>query len=240
MGEHERFSGASSSLGYFYQCRYALLGALRRLREGDHITISIETLDDVAFDTDGGAVEILQTKHHITTHANLTDASPDLWKTLRIWVEGQSEGIIPQDAHFYLITTAVCGDGTAAAYLRAESRDEVRALHRLDTTASTSTNRTNSAAYLVFGSLSARERAQLVKSITILDGSPSIAELDIQLREAVFFAAERKFLKAYLQRLEGWWFGRVVKHLQIGFRGPILGEELEAETRPHSGTVQRG
>lgn len=108
MGEHGRYSGASSSLGYFYQCRYALLGALRRLREGEYISISMETLDDVAFHTDGSSVEILQTKHHITTHANLTDASPDLWKTLRIWIEGQSEGNIPQNAQFYLITLTRC------------------------------------------------------------------------------------------------------------------------------------
>jgi len=69
----------------------------------------------------------------------------------------------------------------------------------------------------------------LAKTITVLDGSPSIGQLDDQLRQAVFYAVERRFLDSYLQRLEGWWYGRVVKHLLDEHADPILGEELEAE-----------
>jgi hypothetical protein len=228
-GERGQYSAASSSLGYFYQSRYALLEALRRLPEGDRICIGIETLDDVVFQTDGSAVDVLQTKHHINAHASLADASPDLWKTLRIWIEGRSDGTIPQDAQFFLITTAVCSDGTAAAYLRPGNRDEVKALERLAATASTSTSETNAPAYQAFSSLKAEGRALLVKSITVLDGSPSIGQLDDQLRHAVFYAVERRSLDSYLQRLEGWWYGRVVTHLLDDNAGPILGEELEAE-----------
>ncbi len=224
-----KYSAASSSLGYFYQCRYALLEALRRLSEGNPISISIETLDDVVFETDDSAVEVLQTKHHINAHANLTDASPDLWKTLRIWIEGQSDGNIPQDARFFLITTAVCNNGTAAAYLRPGVRDEKKALERLAAAASTSTSETNSPAYRAFRSLKAEDRELLVTSITVLDDSPSIGQLDDQLQQAVFYAVERQFLSSYLQRLEGWWFGRVVKHLLDDNALPIIGEELEAE-----------
>ena len=224
-----KYSAASSSLGYFYQCRYALLEALRRLPEGDSISIDIETLDDVVFETDGSAIDVLQTKHHINSHANLADASPDLWKTLRIWIEGQSDGNIPQDAQFFLITTAVCNDGTAAAYLRPETRDEMKALKGLNATVSTSTNETNLPAYQAFSSLDMKDRERLVTSITVLDGSPSIGQLDDQLQQAVFYAVERQFLDSYLQRLEGWWFGRVIKHLLDNNAGPVLGEELEAE-----------
>ena len=224
-----KYSAASSSLGYFYQCRYALLEALRRLPDGDSICIGIETLDDVAFETADSAVEVLQTKHHINAHANLTDASPDLWKTLRIWIEGQSDSIIPQDAKFFLITTAVCKNGTAAAYLLPKGRDDVKALERLTATATNSTSETNLPAYQVFLSMNAEHREDLVKSITVLDGSPSISQLESQLQQAVFYAVERQYLNAYMQRLEGWWFGRVVKHLNDKKADPILGEELEAE-----------
>ena len=203
--------------------------ALRRLPEGESICIEIETLDDVAFDTADSAVEVLQTKHHINAHANLTDASPDLWKTLRIWIEKQSDGNIPPDAQFFLITTALCKDGTAGAYLCTRGRDVVKALERLTATASNSTSETNYPAYKVFCSMNVQSRERLVKSITVLDGSPSIGELDEQIQEAVFYAVERRFLSAYMQRLEGWWFGRVVKHLQDDEANPILGEELEAE-----------
>ena len=37
-------------------------------------------------------------------------------------------------------------------------------------------------------------------------------------------------MSSYLQRLEGWWYARVVKHLQDATPTPILGEELEAES----------
>ena len=224
-----KYSAASSSLGYFYQCRYALLEALRRLPDGDSICIGIETLDDVAFETADSAVEVLQTKHHINAHANLTDASPDLWKTLRIWIEGQSDSIIPQDAKFFLITTAVCKNGTAAAYLLPKGRDDVKALERLTATATNSTSETNLPAYQVFLSMNAERREDLVKSIAVLDGSPSISQLESQLQQAVFYAVERQYLNAYIQRLEGWWFRRVVNHLNDKKADPILGEELEAE-----------
>lgn len=229
IGERGQYSAASSALGYFYQCRYALLEALRRLPEGDLVCIGIETLDDVVFETEGSAVDVLQTKHHINAHASLADASPDLWKTLRIWMEGQNNGTIPQDAQFFLITTALCGDGTAAAYLRPDGRNEKMALMHLATTASTSTSETNAPAYQAFSSLNFDARVHLIKAVTVLDSSPLIGQLDERLRQAVFFAVERRFLDSYLQRLEGWWYRRVLRHLLDNNAGPILGEELEAE-----------
>jgi len=83
------FSAADSALGYLYQVRIALLWALRRLKLGTDFIVSLETLDDVTFESKGGTVEeLLQTKHHQNRQAVLTDASEDLWKTLRIWFEG--------------------------------------------------------------------------------------------------------------------------------------------------------
>lgn len=231
MPGHDRgeYSAAPSALGYLYQCRYALLEALRRLPEGERVCIGIETLDDVVFEAEGSAVEVLQTKHHINADATLTDASPDLWKTLRIWIEGQADGSIPKDAQFFMVTTALCPAGTAAAYLRPEGRDEEKALERLLHTASTSTSNTNAPAYEAFTSLDASGRERLVREMMVLDGSPPIEQLDEQLRQAVFYAVERGFLDPYLQRLEGWWYRRVLTHLADGDATPILGEELESE-----------
>ena len=225
----DSIAAAPSALGYFCQCRYALLEALRRLPEGERICIGIETLDDVVFETNGSAVDVLQTKHHVNAEATLTDASPDLWKTLRIWIEGQADGTIPRDAQFFMVTTAVCPDGTAAAYLRPVGRDEKRALERLAATASTSTSDTNAPAYRAFSSLDDSGRLRLASAVLVLDGSPSIGQLDDRLRQAVFFAVERRFLDSYLQRLEGWWYRRVLRHLNDCSAAPILGEELESE-----------
>lgn len=227
--ERGQYSAAASTLGYFYQCRYALLAALSRLSEGNRIRMGIETLDDVVFETDGSPLEVFQTKHHINAQASLADASPDLWKTLRIWIDGRCDGSIPADAQLFLITTAQCGDGSAASYLQPTGRDEPKALERLSATASTSTNESNRRAYQAFSALAPDDRAHLLNSITILDASPAINELDEKLRQAVFFAVERQFLDSYLQRLEGWWYRRVLAHLLDDKANPILGEELEAE-----------
>ena len=216
-------------LAIFYQCRYALLEALRRLPGGDRFCVGIETLDDVVFESDGAAVDVLQTKHHINAFASLTDASPDLWKTLRIWIEGQADGSIPQSARFFLITTALCSEGTAASYLRPNGRDEKKALEHLSATALTSTSDTNAPAYRAFSSLDNDARTNLIQSMTVLDSSPQIGHMDDQLRQAVFYAVEQQFLDSYLQRLEGWWYGRVVTHLLDINAGPILVEEIDAE-----------
>ncbi|MCK5193448.1 MAG: hypothetical protein KAQ71_06540, partial [Desulfobulbaceae bacterium] len=82
----DQFSAADPALGYLYQVRCALLWSLQRLKEEATFETSIETLDDVAFEANGTPTELLQTKHHKNKGANLTDASPDLWKTIRIWI----------------------------------------------------------------------------------------------------------------------------------------------------------
>lgn len=102
MEEDKAFShsAASSALGYLYQVRYALLKALRRLRNSQEFLVNIETLDDIVFDAQGQPTELLQTKHHVNNTADLTDASPDLWKSVRIWCERLVANELPDDALF--------------------------------------------------------------------------------------------------------------------------------------------
>ena len=121
---NDQFSATASALGYIYQCRYALYEALKRLRKTQDFLISIETLDDVVFEESGEAAELLQTKHHINNAANLTDASPELWKTIRIWCERFENNEIDDGSTLFLITTANVGSGAAPQYLRNDvSRD---------------------------------------------------------------------------------------------------------------------
>lgn len=113
------FSAADSALGYLYQVRVALLWSLSRIKQGEFV-VSLETLDDVTFEAKGGtAEELLQTKHHRTREASLSDMSGDLWKSLR--------GRIPAGTSLYLLTTAAAPAGSAASYLRREGRDVARA-----------------------------------------------------------------------------------------------------------------
>ena len=127
-----QFSAAEPALGYLYQVRYALLDSLRRLADGSHFFVSIETLDDVVFETGGDATDILQTKHHVKQQGNLTDHSVDLWKSLRVWCELTTQGQMPDGSRLILLTTGTAPAGTASSYLRSgDSRDVQRALMRL-------------------------------------------------------------------------------------------------------------
>ena len=50
------FSAGSSAVGYLYQIRYALYLILKKI----DLEISIERLDDVAFESEGSPIELLQ------------------------------------------------------------------------------------------------------------------------------------------------------------------------------------
>ena len=63
----DMFSAIPALTGYLYQCRYALLESLRRLRDEMEFQVYIETLDDIEFKPDSGSMELLQTKHHISS-----------------------------------------------------------------------------------------------------------------------------------------------------------------------------
>lgn len=228
-GIRSTHSAAPSLLGYSYQCRYALLEALRRLPSENRFSISIEKLDDIEIEQEGRPIDVLQTKHHTPSPRNLSDYSPDLWKTLGIWIDGLCKGRIAPDAQFFLITTAQCATGTAAAYLRPGDRDPAKALKHLSTAATTSTNQVNRPAYESFKSVSDRMREQLVNSITVFDGSPSIGRLDEDLKKAVYYAVERRHLDSYISHIEGWWYRRVLKHLQDDSATSIRGDEIEVE-----------
>ena len=91
----DQYSAAPSALGYIYQVRYALLESLRRLRKGQDFVVAIETLDDVVFEQDGEAPELLQTKHHV----NSAPAHPIYGRLSVFGVKGLRP-IVLRPAHF--------------------------------------------------------------------------------------------------------------------------------------------
>lgn len=209
-----KFSAVDATLGYAYQIRCALLHALRHARDGDEFQVGIETLDDVAFTSTGGEpLELLQTKHHLSAKSTLNNAGVDLWKTIRIWVEGHRSGAIPPTTKLFLITTARAPDGSVAANLRPGSRDVTAAVTALNTTAGSSQNEENKAAYEVYAALSQAERTTLVSRVYVVDAAPSIIDLDAELKREVRWSADKDHVEAFLQRLEGWWFQRVLRQL---------------------------
>ena len=118
------FSASASFQGYLYQCAYALVAGMQRLREFGAVTVRIECLDDVDFSLPGSPVELLQLKHHNGSNpASLSDASPDMWGSLRVWMSNLFAGQVPSDAQLFLITAANASAGSAAALLGTSDRD---------------------------------------------------------------------------------------------------------------------
>ncbi|MBW4420962.1 MAG: hypothetical protein KME13_17280 [Myxacorys californica WJT36-NPBG1] len=228
MTAHSDFSATDAALGYLYQVRLALLSSLKRLAKDEVFAVYLETLDDVVFEQDGSALELLQLKHHRERSANLTDASTDLWKSFRIWMEGRANGTIPKDARLYLVTTSSVGGNSSASYLMFENRNEDEALRQLQITASTSTNQTNAPAYSLFRNLLPGDQAKLVSSITILPNAPSISDVSEALRIEARLVVRRNHLDSFLTRLEGWWYRRAIGQMIAPAMPPILSNEIES------------
>ncbi|ASE52066.1 ABC-three component system protein [Stenotrophomonas maltophilia] len=223
------FGAGDSALGYLYQIRLALLASLHRLARGQIFCVYLETLDDVTFEPLGSPLELFQLKHHIRSKANLTDASPDIWKTLRVWITGRSDGTIPLDARLCLVTTSSVVDHAIAAKLGLRDRDEASAIVSLSDVASTSTNAENAVAYGLYLSLSATEKLDLISSITIVPRVANIGEVEQGLSEYARTAVRRDVASSFLTRLEGWWLVQCQKHLIAQSMTPVTSAALESE-----------
>lgn len=224
------FSAVDATLGYLYQVRCALLWTLRRLKVEPDFLVGIETLDDVAFETVAGdPTELLQTKHHRRGTGALTDASSDLWKTLRIWFEGVASNNIPSSARLCIVTTGTAPAGSAASRLRATGRDVSAARQALDATAASSGSTTNAAAYQAYLATTPAERTAILERVTVLDASPAVDDLDGELRQEIYWAAGKEHHAAFLERLEGWWFRSVLQQLGGAPTNRIGSVEVEAQ-----------
>jgi hypothetical protein len=113
--------------------------------------------------------------------------------------------------------------------------------------ATRSKSQENAEAYKIFKSLPRTQRLVLLKAITILDGSPNIIDLYEEICREVRHAVSRAHIEHFVQRLEGWWFGLIVKIL-AGFGStaiPVLAidnrlDELREEFRRSSLPVDYG
>lgn len=205
---------SASALGYLFQCRYALLAAVRAIADFPELSISIEKFDDVAFDANGVPAELIQTKHQLKSSGSLTNASTDIWKTLRIWVKAvEADPSVPFRTRFTLLTTGTAPEGSAAALLRARDRNEDEADKLLMSNAATSGSKENAEAYAAYKGLPKAQRNSLLKAILILDRSPNILDVHDELLRELRHAVSRDHLGQFIERLEGWWFGIVIKAL---------------------------
>lgn len=230
MQDRSQYSAAASLLGYIYQCRLALLESLKRLKSDPDIAVAIETLDDVVFEKDGSPTEVIQVKHHIARKASLTNASTDLWKTIRIWCDLFSGGLSEENSILCLMTTEESAENSAARHLRIEGRNIAEAENLLLQTSQTSSNESNKEGYQKFNSLMPEQRRALLERVYILDKCPLSKDLQSNLSEELWGHCERQHADQFLMYLEGWWLQRVVAGLDGSELTDIADMKIDSET----------
>jgi len=225
------FDATSSALGYIYQVRYALLLALKKIAEAndpDDCFISIEKLDDIAFEEKGDPVELLQAKYH-GSPGNLTDRSADLWKTIRVWSEMiASQNVRFEEAAFTLLTTESAAQGSIASHLSTDedSRNIQSALEAMRNIAQESGNATNKKAYDAFADLEPWQQENLLNSIYVIGNSPHIIEVEEKIKRQIRVIASAHHIDAFTSRLEGLWFKRVIEVMSSDDQSAISIGEL--------------
>ena len=174
MSKHQ---ASEQMLGYLYQVRYALA-----LLENDNsdFQISIEKFDDVAFSKDGIPKQLIQLKHHVQRHGNLTDGSTDLWRTLKVWIDVISESPdILNGTKFLIVTTAIAPDNTAASFLKKdENRNEESAYEKLRNICIKSENKEHKKYYEAFLKTDEIILERLLSQICIIDGANNIIDVE--------------------------------------------------------------
>ncbi len=216
MTNNNIFDATPSALGYIYQVRYALYLALKKIadtNDPDDCFISIEKLDDIAFEEKGEPIELLQAKHHASP-GNLTDRSADLWKTIRVWSDFiKSPNTAFEEAAFTLLTTESAAPESIACYLGtdSDSRNIHTALELMRKISQETNNKTNATAYKSFLSLESRQQESLLNSIYIISNSPNIIEIEGKIKRQIRFSASAHHVGAFTTRLEGLWFKRVIE-----------------------------
>lgn len=219
-----RFSAAGPALGYLAQVEYALLIGLQRMDTDVSLRLSLETADDIAFEADGQPSELWQTKHHINRRGSLGDSSPDLWKSLSNWIEGSDEG-----SACFLFSTATAPRGSAACLLRPMrgEQDLVDARGQLNCVATAAGNVSSAGYYRNYLSLTEDQRLALLRRVTVLDGAVEAAELTDRLVGAVRKSTVAQRRLPLVERLRGWWHGRVMSHLTRSAQGESDWIDLE-------------
>lgn len=206
------FSAGPQALGYFYQARVALS---LLLESPDEARLRVEALDDIEISdaVSAGSLSLVQLKHH-TVDATLTDASADLWKSLRVWSEqAKSTKFVLDNAKIILFTTAKITSGSIASLLGDMKRDVNEAEKKLLDVASKSDNESLKKAFEAFKGLTDSQRKALLATIYIVGTQPDISGIKKKINQQLRLAVRAEHLAPLSERVEGWWNDKVILHL---------------------------
>lgn len=200
-------------LGYLYQVRYAL--ALLLENDNSDCQISIEKFDDVAFSKDDIPIQLIQLKHHIQHQGNLADASTDMWRTIKVWLDAISETPdILDGTNFLIITTATAPIDSAAFLLKKDSnRNPDTAYEKLKAVCFSSVNQAHQRYYDAFRETGEDTVKQLIRQIYIIDCASNIIDVEKDILKHIRYSCIPKHQKMIYERLEGWWIKKAIDAL---------------------------
>jgi hypothetical protein len=207
------FSARDSLKGYLFQCKFALLASLQKMKDGSKFDIVIEAEDDFVFKKDNFVIEATQVKTTSKDEADVGDYSQNLWKTLRIWSEGISNGDFSSETKFFLITSGVTPTDCAANCLKENNRNISKAIEKLSLICKISENKKNKKAYDSFKKLEDERKVELFSNVMVLDSNPTIQNIDSEIEKEISTAAREYLLGSFRKRIVEWWLDRVVVNI---------------------------
>ncbi|MEU9979307.1 ABC-three component system protein [Streptomyces sp. NPDC051014] len=221
-------SAAPNAIGYQHQTWWALVELLRSGASRPDAAITLELYDDVAWEQQGLATELLQVKHHIGQHRTLTDSATDLWRTLKVWMD-EAGPADPDGPALVLVTTQTAAEDTAVAALRPHSRDEAEALRLLEHIARTGQSKQTKDAREQFLNLGGgAARLAFVSRIRVIDGSPHIQDVAGQVKECLHWALPLGHEDLFLAMVWRWWDETALALLQGRQRSVDVGDAQSA------------
>lgn len=251
----DKFSAKEQMLGYFYQPLYALykLMQIDIADEPDSFVI-IENLDDIEFNINIDTLNLIQTKHHIKSQGSISDRSPDLWKTIRIWAERIANNEVNLDnAIFSLITTATASVDSIASRLRIENRNTQEALSTIQYIAEEGyinaqkrqnnpdlNKHENEDAYIAFYKLDKNIQKKFISKIYVCDSSSSIEYIISSIEKKLQYACNSSDREYFAQKLAGWWIIRVITSLLDNTQEQITKFELDDKIEEFKEEFKRG
>ncbi|WP_224273521.1 ABC-three component system protein [Streptomyces sp. LS1784] len=228
----EQYEASASALGYLFQFAKALHMCFEQwMSAGPDWSIAVEAADDIEQHV-GSVTDLLQLKQR-AEGVRLTDTSKDLWKTLRIWAEAATAGRIDLDeTNLYLLTTAELPVGSVGYLLQHRDtghRDEERALKQLCAAAGASKTKSQDLlkSFAALTGIAKSLQSALLARVQIVGDTEDIADVRTAMLRLAAVAAGHDAARAFLNRLEGWFYDRVIEQMRTPGGSPITGVEFD-------------
>jgi hypothetical protein len=201
------FSAVQQWIGNHYQVKW---GLFRLLELSDlEAKVYIEADDDVVSQVKNSSFDYDQLKYHKDGAGNLTDKSPDLWKTLRIWVHLLGSDDTDAQTVFTLVTTSPIKAGSALSWLGEFARNIDEAVDCLDKASNSCENESCQPGITAYNKLLPDAKKALLARVYVIQQPASIASLRDKIKRLLITSTDPKRLPALLTRVEEWWGLRV-------------------------------